>query len=176
VGAGRALLGICGGYQMLGRVVEDPDGVESGGVERGLGLLPVRTRLEREKTTRRVHARFLPEGPTFEAYEIHMGVTLPEEEPRPVFEVLPTRAPSRPSPGNHEGHASPDGRVRGTYLHGLFDSAAARARLLTWAGQAFRTQAGHRDHRAEREAGYDLLADALESALGPRTLARLLRL
>jgi adenosylcobyric acid synthase len=166
VDGGGALLGICGGYQMLGRVVEDPFGVESGGEERGLGLLAVRTRLGRRKTTRRVGARVLPEGPSLEAYEIHMGVTVAEEEPRPIFEVG----------GRPEGHASADGRVRGTYLHGLFESAAVRDRILGWSGRGTSRTAVAADHRAEREAAYDLLADTLDRALGPRTLARLIRL
>src|SRR5204862_121279 len=72
---GGALLGICGGYQMLGRMVEDPHGVESGGAEAGLALLPLRTTLEPAKVTQRVKARLLPDGPDFEAYEIHAGTT-----------------------------------------------------------------------------------------------------
>src|SRR5206468_1930758 len=65
VARGRPILGICGGYQMLGRSVRDPLGIESGGEEPGLGLLPVETVLTRRKTTRRVSARWTPQEPAF---------------------------------------------------------------------------------------------------------------
>ena len=165
---GGAVLGICGGYQMLGRSVNDAHGVESGGREDGLGLLPVETVLERRKTTRRVVARWLPDGPDFEAYEIHMGHTVPDADGRPLFAVE----------GAPEGCASADGRVRGTYLHGLLDSDAARRRILDWARA---TRVAHRagaapDARALREAAYDRLADTLDAVLDHARLRDLLAL
>ena len=73
---GAAVMGICGGYQMLGESVEDPDGVESARAQiDGLGLLPCRTRLTKEKVTRRVDAVSCA-GTSFSAYEIHMGETV----------------------------------------------------------------------------------------------------
>ena len=84
---GGLVLGVCGGYQMLGRAVADPHGVESGGEEAGLGLLPVRTTLGREKITRRVRARWRPDGPGFEGYEIHVGETAAEGHERPLLDV-----------------------------------------------------------------------------------------
>src|SRR5262249_38770521 len=85
-----------------------------------LGLLPIDTVLTSPKITRRVVARWAPDGPTFEAYEIHMGRTARERGASPLFMV--GDAP--------EGCVSTDGRVRGTYLHGVFDSPAARERLV----------------------------------------------
>ncbi|HYB70772.1 MAG TPA: cobyric acid synthase CobQ, partial [Candidatus Bathyarchaeia archaeon] len=159
---GGRVLGVCGGYQMLGRTVADPQGVESGGRERGLGLLPVATTLARRKITRRVRARWRPDGPVFPAYEIHAGTSRRSGAPRPLFDV----------DGRAEGCASPDGRVWGTYLHGLFESGAARRRVLEWArrrgGSAPRDARG--DHRAQREEAYDRLADTLAACLDRRLL------
>ncbi len=170
---GGAILGICGGYQMLGRTVEDPDGVESGGSETGLGLLPVSTRLGREKTTRRVRARWLPGGPDVDAYEIHMGDTLVEGPGSPAFEVLA----GSDAPPVRDGWIAPDGLVVGTYLHGLFESAASRARLLAWARHRPAVPAtSAQDHHARREAAYEMLADALDAVVGLPRILRLLGL
>jgi adenosylcobyric acid synthase len=165
---GGAVLGVCGGYQMLGRAVADPHGVESGGTEEGLGLLPVNTVLERRKTTRRVTARWLPDGPTFHAYEIHMGLTRPAAACRSLWRVG----------GAAEGCVDSSGRILGTYLHGLFDSGAARRRLVEWARAARRdaSRAAPADARATRDAEYDRLADVLSAALRPSALDELLGL
>jgi adenosylcobyric acid synthase len=162
---GGLVLGICGGYQMLGRGVADPHGVESGGAEPGLGLLPVRTMLGRDKVTRRVRARWRPDGPGFEAYEIHVGETVAEGRARPLLEV----------DGRPEGCASDDGRVWGTHLHGLFESGPARRHVLDWAQRvpAPASAPAPADHRVRREAAYDRLADALDAALDPRVLSDL---
>jgi len=163
---GGALLGICGGYQMLGRMVEDPHGVESGGAEAGLALLPIRTTLEPAKVTQRVKARLLPDGPDFEAYEIHAGTTRIEADLVP-FCVVAGGAP--------DGAVSLDGRVRGTYLHGLFEAGAVRRRVLEWAG-ALPAATTALDHRALRDAGYDRLAQTLREALDLGAVYRLLGL
>ena len=162
---GGHVLGVCAGYQMLGRAVADPHGVESGGEEAGLGLLPVRTTLGREKVTRRVRARWRPHGPDFEAYEIHVGEAEPDEPARPLLDV----------DGQAEGCASADGRVWGTHLHGLFEAGPARRHVLDWArgAPAGAGTPAPIDHRALREAAYDRLADALAAALDPRVLSDL---
>jgi adenosylcobyric acid synthase len=161
---GGRVLGVCGGFQMLGRTVADPHRVESGGREDGLGLLPVATTLAREKITRRVRARWLPAGPDFDAYEIHVGETVGDAPGRPLFEVE----------GRAEGRVSEDGRVWGTYLHGLFESGAGRRRVLDWVhGAARPSTADSRDHRALREAAYDRLADTLAACIDPRVLREL---
>src|SRR5437870_1810815 len=164
---GGALLGICGGYQMLGRMVEDPHGVESGGAEAGLALLPLRTTLEPAKVTQRVKARLLPDGPDFEAYEIHAGTTRVEGDLAP-FCVR--------GDGASEGAVSADGRVRGTYLHGLLEEGLVRRRVLEWAGARPAAATAARDHRALREAGYDRLAHTLREALDIGAVYRLLGL
>ncbi len=179
---GGAVGGICGGYQMLGRSVADPHGVESGGEEPGLGLLPVTTILEREKITRRVWARLLPgpweDGPVdreggaeeggvdheWEAYEIHMGRTLPASPLTPLFAI---RRGGNGPVEDVDGSITPDGRVWGTYLHGSLDAPGVRDRLLTWLGRlALGPLASPTpDYRTVREEAYNSLAEALRRSL-----------
>ena len=166
---GGAVGGICGGYQMLGRVVADPHGVESGGEESGLGLLPVATVLEREKITRRVSARLLPgpwgsESDEWDAYEIHMGRTVAAGGLVPLFSIR--RGGAEPCEET-DGLITPDGRVWGTYLHGCLDAPVVRDRLLAWLERlAPRPLAlPSADYRTLREGAYDSLADALRRAL-----------
>jgi len=133
--AGRPVIGICGGFQMLGREILDPFHVESE-VDRasGLGLIDAVTSLEREKITRQATARLIdPEvigatepGPVFEGYEIHMGETYLGPHAQPLFSL------KRLGDENSifDGAVSDDGRIIGTYLHGLFDSTGATAALL----------------------------------------------
>ncbi|MBC8084477.1 MAG: cobyric acid synthase [Hymenobacter sp.] len=112
--AGKTVVGICGGYQMLGRSVEDPDGVESTvPAAAGLGLLPVRTVLQGAKTTQQRRFSFLG-GATADCrgYEIHMGQTTPDGPPQPVATL---------ADGPPDGYfAGP--RCWGTYLHGILDN------------------------------------------------------
>jgi adenosylcobyric acid synthase len=116
---GAKILGICGGYQMLGSRVEDPEAVESeSGSAQGLALLPVTTILQSEKTTRVVVAES-PAGARFEAYEIHMGCT-----ERPAgFTSFATLL-------NGEQEGIRVGRCAGTYLHGALENAALLSELL----------------------------------------------
>jgi adenosylcobyric acid synthase len=121
------LAGICGGFQMLGREIEDPAGVESGGQCRnapGLGLLSIRTILREEKTVRR--ATGLQGVDRFSGYEIHMGETVYETGSRPFAQIL--REGERTS--IPDGAISESERVWGTYLHGIFDQDAFRHALL----------------------------------------------
>ena len=112
-GRGATVIGICGGYQMLGRTIADPGGVESSaGLADGLGLIPAITELTGEKTTREVRATTI-EGVTFAAYEIHLGVT-----------TIAPEAGLEPFARLEDG--TPDGirgtRVVGTYLHGALEN------------------------------------------------------
>ncbi|PZN99736.1 MAG: cobyric acid synthase CobQ [Hyphomicrobiales bacterium] len=118
---GGHILGLCGGYQMLGRVVRDPLGLEGpAGEATGLGLLDVETVLEGTKTVREVDFLHVSSASTGRAYEIHLGRTEGRDLVRAPFRVG-DRA---------EGAASPDGRVLGSYLHGVFASDAVRAACL----------------------------------------------
>ena len=162
---GGKLIGICGGYQMLGRRLHDPLGLEgAAGSVAGLGLLDAETTLEAEKQLVNVHGRLaLPGEPPVAGYEIHMGVTSGPALAMPALWLAQEgdeAAPTRP-----DGAISADGQLLGTYVHGLFDAPAALSALLAWAGldaQALEG-AGAVDLAARREADLDRLADAIEA-------------
>nr|WP_309501416.1 cobyric acid synthase [uncultured Roseovarius sp.] len=124
---GGHVLGICGGYQMLGREIADPEGIEgTPGCVAGLGLLDVTTVMRPEKRLSRTRASYLPTGAMVEGYEIHIGQTDGPDCTHAWLEVG----------GQHHGASSADGRVRGCYLHGLFASDAFRAAYLSGFGAA----------------------------------------
>lgn len=130
---GVEIVGICAGFQMLGRSVADPHGLESRGEAAGLGLLPLRTELARDKTLARCEAVHEASGLALRGYEIHHGRTVPEgggEGLRPAV---------RRADGEVLGHARADGMVWGSYLHGLFDADAFRR----WFVDGLRVRAGH---------------------------------
>ncbi|PKO83545.1 MAG: cobyric acid synthase CobQ [Betaproteobacteria bacterium HGW-Betaproteobacteria-11] len=167
---GGKLVGLCGGYQMLGRALHDPLGLEgqAGSLE-GLGLLDCETTLEAEKQLKNVtgwlklgagEAPIIPIG----GYEIHMGATTGGVLERPAVQL---------TDGRHDGALSADGAILGTYCHGLFDHPAALAALLAWAGAE---DAAAVDFTARREADLDRLADAVETALDWDKLKRALAL
>ncbi len=176
---GTPVLGLCGGYQMLGRRLLDPDRVESPvTAARGLGLLPVETTFRPVKTTQRVRARVEPgagplaaaAGEEIGAYEIHMGVSRVGRAARP-FRVV-TRG-GRPV-DEPEGAVGRRGTVLGTYLHGLFADGPVRRALLGRLAARRRLPAdpawGAPDVPGER---YDRLADAVGRALDVDAIARL---
>jgi adenosylcobyric acid synthase len=164
--AGKPILGICGGLQMLGRDIRDPYGTESD-IEAvaGLALLNVTTVLAREKITRQATARFCPDSclvgngfdPSFSGYEIHLGDTVLGEGVQPVFELQRLGE----SVSLRDGATDDDGKIFGTYLHGLFDSTEG----LSWLINHWRRLLGKHpskiaiDPLAERERRYDALAD-----------------
>ena len=125
--AGGKIVGLCGGFQLLGRGILDPDSVESSAVElEGLGLLNVTTSFARDKVTVGVNGRHLASGCPVEGYEVHMGRTSLEAGAVPWLEVrAPGEAAVRP-----EGASSEDGLVLGTYVHGLFDAPEFRRVFL----------------------------------------------
>jgi adenosylcobyric acid synthase len=119
---GGSVLGLCGGFQMLGRTVADPDGIEGSPAQvDGLALLDVKTTLSNEKRLEPVHG-LTADGAPFAGYEMHMGVTDGPARERPF---------ARLADGSPEGAMSPDGRVMGTYIHGLFCDDRQRAAWLT---------------------------------------------
>ena len=123
---GGRIAGICGGYQMLGRTVSDPNGVEGQpGETAGLGLLNVQTTLSETKHLTRVKAVHAKSGRCFDGYEIHMGSTVGEDCQRPYAYV----------DGRAEGAINPDGRVVGLYLHGMFCDDEFRSCFLEECGE-----------------------------------------
>ena len=176
--AGRALVvGICGGMQALGTRVDDPFGVEGGGGRAGLGLLPLRTTLAREKVAERASGSTYPTriaraeftAQPIDGYEIHVGETTYEPGARPFASI------ARASDGAtlDDGAVSADGRVVGTYLHGLFADDAFRGAFLD-AVRAASGLAPARERAAfsvAREAAFDRLAAHVRAAVDmPRLL------
>jgi adenosylcobyric acid synthase len=159
---GGKLLGLCGGFQMLGQAIHDPLGLEGeSGSGLGLGLLAVTTTLERDKQLRNVTGMLALEEAIVTGYEIHAGMTRGEALMRPAVYL----------DGGSDGALSEDGQVLGTYLHGLFESTAACNALLRWAGLA---DPQTPDYHALRETHIDRLADACEMHLDLTAIAHLL--
>jgi adenosylcobyric acid synthase len=151
---GGKLLGICGGFQMLGGKLHDPQGLEGlAGSSAGLSLLDMETTLAQEKRLAQVAGRLAFAEAAVTGYEIHMGVSHGAALQRPALQ-LQTGA---------EGAISEDGQIAGTYLHGLFDHPEACAAWLRWAG-LHEVDAGF-DYTQLREAGLERLADTVEQHL-----------
>lgn len=149
---GGHVVGICGGFQMLGRMVRDPDGIEGSATEaEALGLLDIETVMELEKTVRNVSARSVQFDLPLEGYEIHLGRTIGPDMARPSAVIN----------GADDGATSADGKVVGTYLHGLFSADAFRAKFLESLG----VRGGGIDYRAEVERALDEVAAELEAHL-----------
>lgn len=159
---GGHVLGICGGYQMLGHRVSDPDGIEGpAGETEGLGHLDIDTVMTPDKRLSRVRATHIASGLPVDGYEIHIGRSQGADCARPFAMV----------DGRPEGATRADGRVVGSYLHGLFHQDAFRAAYLAGLG----IQAAPRQHGAGIEAVLDALADHLEAHLDVPGLLRLAR-
>ncbi len=149
---GGHVLGICGGYQMLGQIVRDPQGIEGpAGETPGLGLLDVATVMEPEKRLTRVQAEHLATGQMFDGYEIHIGQTGGPDCARPFARI----------DGVDEGAINGTGRVMGSYLHGLFRHDGFRAAFLSGLGAR---SSGIR-YDAGVETTLDALADHIEAHL-----------
>ena len=161
---GGKVIGICGGFQMLGRTIADPEGVEgTPGTSAGLGWLDIETTLAAGKQLRNVRGTLAVgnhEVPV-NGYEIHCGVSRGDAL---------ASAPLLLEDGRTDGARSPDNQILGTYVHGVFDSPPALAALLHWAGLA---QAVPADVQALREAAIDRLADTIETHLDTGALRRL---
>jgi adenosylcobyric acid synthase len=148
---GGMILGLCGGYQMLGREVADPEGIEGPpSTMPGLGLLDVSTRMEEQKKLGLVRAVHVESGLGVEGYEIHLGRSEGPDQARPFARI----------DGRPEGAVSADGRVMGSYLHGLFGADAFRAAFLAKLGAQSTAR-----HQADIEAALDGLAAHLEAHL-----------
>ena len=146
---GATVMGICGGYQLMGREVCDPDHVE-GEIERlpGLGLLPVSTRMQGEKVTRQVRFRFLEDSAVCEGYEIHMGTTTPLAD-------VPVSPLNHLADGREDGYFV-DRTCMGTYVHGILDNPSVIDYLLDPFADKLKETAF--DYKAFKEEQYDKLA------------------
>ncbi len=159
---GGRVLGVCGGYQMLGKRVADPDGMEGppGAVE-GLGLLDVETVLTGEKTLRRVEGQSLLNGAPFQGYEMHVGQTSGPDCARPLLGF---------ADGRRDGATSANGRVVGAYVHGLFADDRQREALLALLGARATL-----DYETTVERTLDQLAAHLEAHLDCEALLKVAR-
>lgn len=157
--ANTPILGVCGGYQMLGRTLSDPEGIEKQGTLAGLGLLPCETVFNAQKTRTRMQAEVLAQpfaGARLDGYEIHMGRTC-----RTGGEPF-----CRLQTGAEDGAVQ--GLVFGTYLHGLFDTGSLTDRLAAWLLERKGLPADStptRDRAAYKEEQYDQLAAQVRAAL-----------
>ena len=172
---GGPVVGICGGYQMLGETVSDPDGVEGGGTLKGLGLLPAETVFQGEKTRTRVTGAFRApaglfgamEGVPFEGYEIHMGRTSSTAAPLVEFT-------DQTGEGHTDGLTA--GNVWGCYVHGIFDKAECAAALVNCLlhAKGLEREAASVDWQAYAQLQYDKLADGLRASLDIEQIYRIL--
>ncbi|MGB6906644.1 MAG: cobyric acid synthase [Methyloceanibacter sp.] len=148
---GGHVLGLCGGYQMLGHSIADPQGIEGAAMTvPGLGLLELDTEIRSDKSLTEVAGESIADGVAFRGYEMHMGVTTGAATARPLL---------RFDDGREDGAMSADGRVAGTYVHGLFAEDVQRSAWIQRLGGA----PSHYRHDAEIESTLDALAAHLET-------------
>jgi adenosylcobyric acid synthase len=148
---GGHVLGLCGGYQMLGQTIADPEGIEGPpATVDGLGLLDIATVMHADKSTRLVQGIHTATGTPVEGYEIHLGHSEGGDCARPVVTI----------DGRPDGAGTADGRVQGTYIHGLFTGDAFRKAWLAHLGIASSLA-----YETQIESALDALADHLEAHL-----------
>jgi len=148
--AGKTIFGICGGLQLLGNEMQDPDGVDGpSGTEQGLGLLNITTRMRPGKTVRENSGEHLASATPISGYEIHVGETTGPDAERP-FAILNT---------GPDGASSPAGDITGTYLHGVFGSDAFRR---YWLNRIRSDAAGDFDYNQNVDNALNQLAASLE--------------
>ncbi len=179
-GHGTPVIGICGGFQMMGHRILDPNGVESPDpVAEGLGLLPVDTEFATAKETHRVRGMVDADigllhraaNCALEGYEIHMGSSVATAQTRSPFRISRTGRPAQ-----MDGSISHDGRAMGTYIHGLFNSYSLRRALLEqlaeWKGVELPDASGP-GMMLSRDAEYDKLAETVRSNIDMDLLYRI---
>ncbi|ENM5881287.1 cobyric acid synthase [Vibrio metoecus] len=158
---GGKVMGICGGFQMLGKWVHDPLGIEGeAGSSEGLGLFAMETELTVEKRLTNVQGTLMLDGQEViaQGYEIHAGrSTWAEDQKSPILL----------SDGSVDGLVSDCNQLFGTYLHGIFDRPETALRVCQWAGAA---EIEQYDHRAVQERAIDRIADAIEEHLDLKLL------
>ena len=162
---GGKIIGICGGFQMLGRLINDPHGLEGdAGSSQGMALFDMTTTLATNKQLRNVQGILAFNDAPLTGYEIHAGITTFGSYYEPMAHLSSTKK---------EGAISTDGQILGTYLHGLFESPAASTALLSWAGL---NEVPSIDYHALQEAAIDRLADTVSQHLDTAQLNKLLNL
>jgi adenosylcobyric acid synthase len=162
---GGKVMGICGGFQMLGRTIADPSGVEGPpGESTGLGWFDLETVLEQRKQLRNVTGVLALDGSAVRGYEIHAGVTRGRALDSPFVLLDGART---------DGAMSNDGQILGTYVHGIFEMPGACAALLGWAGLRKPQQI---DYAEVREEAIERIANSVESHLDVGAILRLLGL
>ncbi len=179
-GKGTVIFGICGGYQMLGEELSDPEGVEAGGTIRGMGLLPMRTVFSTVKTRTRVKGNFgqvsgvlaALSGTELEGYEIHMGITERTGEVPALTRLWDQTAETGgKADGGYTDH------VYGTYVHGVFDREDVAEAVIRGLGEKKGIDTEHMtgvDFKAFKETQYDLLAAGLREHLDMERIYRIL--
>ncbi|WP_256207791.1 cobyric acid synthase [Nitrosomonas sp. Nm166] len=162
---GGKLMGICGGFQMLGKLIHDPHGLEGdAGSTQGFAFFNMETTLQPDKLLRNTQGTLVFNGAAVIGYEIHTGITTYGAPYTPAIHL---------SYGN-DGVISDDGLILGTYLHGIFVSSTAREGILTWAG--LNSQNATLDYHAVCDAAINRLADCVDQYLDTAHLYRLLNL
>jgi len=180
---GGKVMGICGGYQMLGTMIHDPEAIEStAGSTKGLGLLNMETTLTGNKTLRNIEGASLalPESGFcadlhVKGYEIHAGVSEGAALENPLFRIAHCDGSDGQAAPEffNEGSMDADNQVLGSYIHGLFDQPKLLEQLLGWAGL---DQSERFDYPAHREEQIERLADAVETAISFEDLCALMQL
>ncbi len=179
IGRGEPVLGVCGGCQMLGETIEDPEGVESASrLVSGLGVFPTRTVFGSHKRTAQVEARvagttFLTAGvsaqETLSAYEIHMGRMEGSEKGSAVFEIVSRNGESAP---DLDGAWGASGAVVGTMLHGILENDSVRASLLGYLCERRGLKPAVNSSIPEHDSEYDRLAEVVRESLDLDALRR----
>lgn len=175
--AGREVVGLCGGFQMLGGRIDDPHQVEGGGQTEGLRLLPIETELRHDKQTMQVRANPLLPGMSgtemVRGYEIHVGLTA-RRGGDPCFRILDEAG------DREDGAVSPDGLVWGTYIHGVFDDPSFRRTWINRArarkGLAPRAMADSMEVTRRLTSALDQWADHVARHVDMKTVCQALRL
>ncbi|MGI6094641.1 MAG: cobyric acid synthase [Lachnospiraceae bacterium] len=176
---GKIIFGVCGGYQMLGESLSDPNGVEAGGTMKGMGLLPMDTVFEEQKTRTRVSGVFTDvQGPLeclngieLEGYEIHMGETVLKEGAAPLTQLTDCVE------GIHKLDGARKDNVYGSYVHGIFDKEQVAKKVIESIGAIKGidvTEMTGVDFQAFKESQYDILAAGLREHLDMKKIYQIL--
>ena len=179
-GEDKIIFGVCGGYQMLGETLSDPDGVEAGGKIKGMGLLPMDTVFKGAKTRTRVEGRFLEVTGALsalsqiemEGYEIHMGECTRKENAKPLVTITDKVNGDSKADGTYKDN------VYGSYVHGIFDKEEVAEAVVTSIGKKKGLDVSEMtgvDFAEYKEKQYDLLADGLREYLDMEKIYKILK-